>query len=159
MNTGVATAGTKRPMAFWVVIVFMSVSVALLVLGQTTAVFDYEFAVNLGMREDVSEIGEFGVQLNRAFGAADTVIYIPLIAVSIVGLILKKRWALFTSASVMGISAYWATTAAFAFWFLMSVPDYTFVPGLDYRVFIASYLVFGVWGVRYVIIRGESLIS
>ena len=69
---------TKRPLAFWVVINFKLLSVMLLLLGQTLAVFNYEFAVSLGMQEDVKEISEFGVQINRAFAAGDTVIYIPL---------------------------------------------------------------------------------
>jgi hypothetical protein len=46
-------------------------------LGQTLAVFDYPLAANLGLQEDVRLVGEFGVQLNRAFGASDTLVYIP----------------------------------------------------------------------------------
>ena len=46
----------KQPMAFWVVIIVMSLSVILLLLGQTMAVFNYEFAVSLGLQEDVNEI-------------------------------------------------------------------------------------------------------
>jgi hypothetical protein len=41
----------SRPLAFWVLMAFMSVSVVF--LGQTLAVFNYEFAVNLGMQEDI----------------------------------------------------------------------------------------------------------
>lgn len=33
--------------------------------------------------------------MNRAFGASDTMIYIPLIIVSLIGLFSKKRWSLF----------------------------------------------------------------
>ena len=148
----------QRPMAFWVMIIVMSLSVILLLLGQTMAVFNYEFAVSLGLQEDVNEISEFGVQLNRAFGAGDTLIYIPLIVLSIIGLSLKKRWALFTSAAVMGISLYWTTTAAFLFWFLEGVPNYSFIPGTEYWIFIAFYLVFGLWGLWYLVYRGESLV-
>ncbi len=122
------------------------------------AIFNYEFAVSLGMQEDVGEISEFGVQLNRAFGVGDTLIYIPLIVLSIIGLSLKKRWALFTSAAVMGISLYWTTTAVFLFWFLEGVPNYSFIPGTEYWIFIVFYLVFGLWGLWYLIYRGESLI-
>ena len=61
-------------MAFWVVIVFMLLPVVLLVLGQTMAVFNDEFAVSLRMQEDIKEISEFGVQLNRSFGNSDTLI-------------------------------------------------------------------------------------
>jgi len=148
----------KRPMAFWVVIIVMSLSVILLLLGQTMAVFNYEFVVSLGMQEDVNEISEFGVQLNRAFGAGDTLIYIPLIVLSIIGLSLKKRWALFISAAVMGVSLYWTTIAVFLFWFLESVPNYSFIPGTEYWIFIAFYLIFGLWGLWYLVYRGESLV-
>ena len=149
----------KRSISFRIVIVFLAVSMVLLILGQTMAIFNYDFAVSLGLQEDVKEVGEFGVQLNRAFGAGDTVVYIPLIAISIVGLVLKKRWALITTAAVMGISAYWATTVAFMLWFLIGVPNYSFMPSPEYWVFISAYLIFGVWGVFYLIFRGDKIIS
>ena len=122
------------------------------------AVFDYEFAVSLGLQEDVNEVGEFGVQLNRAFGASDTIIYIPLILISIIGLSLKKRWALASTAAVMGITAYWSITAIFILWFLEGVPNYSFVPGVEYWVVVSTYVVLGVWGVLYLMLRGENLI-
>jgi hypothetical protein len=128
-------------------------------MGQTMAILNYEFAVSIGLQEDVKEVGELGKQINRAFGASDTIIYIPLIALSIVGLFLKKSWALITTAAVMGISAYWATTVAFLLWFLIGVPTYHFIPGPEYWVFISAYIVFGIWGLFYLIFRGDQLIS
>jgi len=76
----------NRPLAFWVLMAFTSVFVVLLFLGQTLAVFNYEFAVNLGMQEDIGEVGAFGVQVNRAFGAGATLAYIPLMIASNIGL-------------------------------------------------------------------------
>lgn len=151
-------ADTNRPVSFWVLMVFLVVSLLLLLIGQTMAVFNYEFAVSLGLQEDVEQVSEFGVEINRAFGVSDTLIYIPLIILSIVGLILKKRWALISTAAVMGITAYWATTALFIFWFLVGVPGYTFVPGIEYWMVVSMYIAFGVWGVCYLMIRGEKLI-
>ena len=157
-NDDTTTPFVKRPIGYWGVTVFMSLSVVLLVLGQSMALLDYDFTVRLGMQEDIKKIGDFGVQINRAFAAGDTLIYIPLTVASIIGLCMKKKWALLTSAAVMGISTYWATTAAFAFWFLDGVPGYSFVPGVDYWIFISSYIVFGIWGIYYLIYRGEYLI-
>ena len=150
---------TKRPLSFWVITGFLSLSLVLLLLGQTLAVFNYDMAVSLGFQEDIKEISEFGVQINRGFGAGDTVIYIPLIVLSIIGLILKKKWALITSAAVMGISSYWATTAAFMFVFLENVPDYNFTPTLDYWLFITLFIVFGLWGTWYLMFHGEELVE
>jgi hypothetical protein len=132
---------------------------ALLLMGQTMAIFNYEFAVKLGLQEDAKEVSAFGVQINRAFGAGDTFVYIPLMAISLVGLFLKKRWSLLTTAAVMGISAYWATTVAFMLLFLLGVPNYNLEPGPEYWVFIGAYIIFGVWGVVYLIFRGDPIIS
>ena len=110
------------------------------------------------MQEDIGEFGAFGVQVNRAFGAGDTLVCIPLMIASIMGGWLRKHWALFASVSVMGISAYWSVTAAFAIWFLAGVPNYRFVSGLDYWIFIASFFVFGVCGLWYLLFRGKNLI-
>jgi hypothetical protein len=148
----------KRPISFWVITGFLLISVILLLLGQTMAVFDYELAVSLGLQEDIKEISEFGVQINRGFGAGDTVIYIPLIIISIAGLFRKRKWALITSAAVMGISSYWAVTAVFMFVFLEGVPGYSFVPTLDYWIFMTLFIAFGLWGLWYIVFRGEKLV-
>jgi hypothetical protein len=149
----------KRRISFWVIIVFLIVSMILLLMGQTMAIFNYEFAVKLGLQEDVKEVSEFGVQVNRAFGAGDTFVYIPLMAISLVGLFLKRRWSLVTTAAVMGISAYWATTIAFMLFFLPGVPNYSVVPGPEYWLFIGAYIIIGVWGMMYLIFRGDTIIS
>jgi hypothetical protein len=152
-------ASAKRPISFWVITVFLIVSLILLLVGQTMAIFNYEFAVKLGLQEDVKEVSEFGVQINRAFGAGDTFVYIPLMAISLVGLFLKRRWSLVTTAAVMGISAYWATTVAFMLVFLRGIPNYHLVPGPEYWLFIGAYLIIGVWGMMYLIFRGDNIIS
>lgn len=149
---------TKRPFAFWVITGFFSIALILLLMGQTMAIINYDFAVRLGLQEDEKEVGKYGVQLNRAFGAGDTVIYIPLIAVSIIGLFLKKRWSLVTTAAVMGISAYWATTVVFMLIFFAGVPGYYLEPGGDYWLFMGAFIIFGVWGLLYLIFRGEKLL-
>jgi len=115
--------------------------------------------VKLGLQEDVKEVSEFGVQINRAFGAGDTFVYIPLMAISLVGLFLKKRWSLVTTAAAMAISAYWATVAASMLVFLPGVSNYNLVPGPEYWLFIGAYIIFGVSGVVYLIFRGDSIIS
>jgi len=152
-------AGARRPISFWVIIVFLIVSMVLLLMGQTMAIFNYEFAVKLGLQEDFKEVSEFGVQINRAFGAGDTVVYIPLMAISLVGLLLKRRWSLVTTAAVMGISAYWATTVAFMLLFLRGVPNYNLDAGPEYWLFIGGYIIFGIWGLAYLIFRGDNIIS
>lgn len=148
----------KRRIAFWIICGFLALSVIVLVLGQTTSLFAYEFAVRLGLQESIDEVTAFGVEMNRAFGAGDTVVYVPLMLVSLIGLFLKKRWALFTTAAVMGVSAYWSLTAAALLVFLRGVPGYQLVPGLEYWVFLGAFLVFGIWGILYLAFRSDQLL-
>ena len=148
-----------RPFAFWIIIGFLSISLVLLFMGQTMAIINYDFAVKIGLQEDVKEVGQFGIQMNRAFGVGDTLIYIPLIIISIIGLILKKRWSLLTTSAVMGISTYWATIIVFMLIFLVGTPDYYLDPGFDYWLFMSAFIIFGVWGLLYLIFRGEKLLE
>jgi len=149
----------KRPVGFWIIIIFLALSVVLLLLGQTSGLFAYDFAVGIGLQESVEEVSAFGVEMNRAFGASDTFVYIPLMVVSLIGLILRKRWALLSTAAVMGISAYWTATMGTVLVFLKGVPGYTLVPGLEYVIFLGAFFLFGVWGIIYLIRRGEKLLQ
>ncbi len=147
----------NRQVAFWIIVIFLSLSLILLLLGQTTALFAYDFAVRLGLQESVEEITAFGIEMNRAFGMSDTVIYIPLIVISLIGLILRKSWALFPTAAVMGISAYWAVTMVSVLLFLRGVPGYRLEPGFEYWIPLGSYIVFGIWGILYIGFRRNEI--
>ena len=147
----------KRPIGFWIINMFLAFSVIVLLLGQTTSLFAYDLAVRLGLQEHVDEVTVFGVEVNRAFGASDTAVYIPLMLISLVGLFLKKRWALVTTAAVMGVSVYWALTVAAMLVFLTGVPGYQLVHGLEYWVFLGAYMLFGIWGILYLAFRSDEL--
>ena len=148
----------RRSIAFWIIVVFLIVSIILMLMGQTMAVFNYDLAVRLGLQESLGQVGEFGVQVNRAFGAGDTVVYIPLMVVSLAGLFLKKRWSLLTTAAAAGVSAYWSVTVSFAFLFLPGAPGYDYVPGPEIWFFVGVYTAFGVWGLFYLLFRGDALL-
>jgi hypothetical protein len=151
------TSSGRSP-GFWVVVVFLSLSVILMLAGQTLGVFSYELAARMGLQEKPEEMTDFGVQVNRAFGAADTVVYLPLILISLVGLILRKRWSLLVTAAFFGASAYWTVTVSFMLLFLPGVPGYSNVPGVEIWLFIGIYMVVGVVGLAYIVMRGEELL-
>ena len=148
----------KRSFGFWLIVVFLSVSVVLMLVGQTLGVFDYELAARMGLQEKPEEMTDFGVQVNRAFGVADTIVYLPLIVISMVGLILRKRWSLLVLAAFFGASAYWTVTVTFMLVFLPGVTGYSNVPGVEIWLFIGTYMVAGVVGLPYIAGRGEELL-
>jgi len=149
---------TGRSIAFWIIVVFLAASVVLMLVGQTLGVFNYELAARMGLQEKPEEMTEFGVQVNRAFGAADTIVYLPLIVISMVGLILRKRWSLLVTAAFFGASAYWTVTVTFIFIFLPGVPGYSNAPGPEIWLFIGTYMFVGVVGLFYIVFRGEELL-
>lgn len=148
----------RRPVMLWFIVAFLAVSVVLMLTGQTLGVFNYELAARMGLQEKPEEMTEFGVQVNRAFGAADTVVYLPMIVISMVGLILRKRWSLLVLAAFFGASAYWTATVSFMLLFLPGVPGYSNAPGPEIWLFIGTYAVAGVAGLLFIVWRGEELL-
>jgi hypothetical protein len=153
-----AMTSTGRPIGFWVLVVFLVVSIGLMLMGQTMAVFNYDLAVGWGLQERPEDMTEFGVQVNRAFGAADTVVNIPLMLISMIGLIFRKHWSLLVTAAFFGASAYWSVTVTFMLAFLPGVAGYNNVPGAEIWLFIGTYMVVGVVGLFYIVLRGEELL-
>ncbi len=150
---------SKRPVAFWGLCVFLVLGMVLLLVGQTTAVFDYDFAVAMGLQESAEEVSEYGVGVNRAFGAGDTIVYIPLMLLSLIGLVRRQRWAIPMTAAVMGISMYWTVTIAAMLGFLPGVPGYSLTPGPEYWVFLGVFACVGLWGIVYLSLEGERLVG
>lgn len=152
-------AEARRPVAFWLITVFLAVSVALLLLGQTMSVLDYDLTVRLGLQESREQVGAHGVQVNRAFGAGDTVVYIPLMVASLAGLWLRRRWALLTTAAVAGISVYWTAVVGSMLAFLPGTPGYDYAAPLSIWLFVGAYALFGIWCLVYLLSRGDALIQ
>ena len=149
----------NRPAAFGVFVIFLSVSIFIMLIGQTVAVFNYDWTVSFGLQEDPLEVGETVKQVNRGFGAGDTIVYVPLLIASLIGLLMKKKWAIITTAAVAGISAYWSVTVGFIFLFLPGAPGYTHIPEPEIWTFIFVYAVFGIWALIYILLKGETLIE
>ena len=149
----------ERPFAFWFVMAFLVFDLLFFLIGQTGALFAYNFTVRMGLQESVQAVGEYGVQVNRSFGLADTVIAIPLILFSLAGLYKRKRWALTTLAAFIGITIYWPVFCAGLFFFLKGVPGYSLVAGVGYSIILLLHAVFGIWILGYLMFRGDDLVS
>ena len=150
---------TKSPLAYWVMVAFLSLSTILMLIGQATPIFDYDLAVRLGFQNGAERITDFGVQVIRAFCVSDTVVFIPLTLLALIGLLLKKRWSLFVIAATTGISVYWVVAYGFMVRFLSGMPGYHVVLAAPDWIIMGSYALFGVWALLYLICRGERLIT
>ena len=149
----------SRPAGFWGICAFLVISLVFLLLGQTSAIFAYDFAVGLGLQESLADVSPYGVQVNRAFGVGDTVVYVPLIGLALAGLLLRRRWTLPVLGAVMGISVYWAATILAMLLFLPGTPGFRLEPGAGYWIVLTAYIAIGVWGLVYLGTRGDRLVS
>lgn len=147
------------PLGYWFLVSFLTVSILLMLAGQTMAVLNYDLVASLGLQESPEEIGAFGVQMNRAFGAGDSVVYIPLMVFSIVGLLRRRFWSIVTTSAVAGVSLYWSITIGFLLVFAPGVPGYAVQPGPEYPVFLGAYAVFGAWCLVYLAKRGITVLG
>ncbi|MBI5463435.1 MAG: hypothetical protein HY966_00600 [Ignavibacteriales bacterium] len=143
---------------FWLIMAYLVFDLVFFLVGQTASLFAYDFTVRMGLQESVQAVGEYGMQVNRSFGLADTVIGIPLMVLSLVGLSLRKRWALSTLAAFMGISIYWPVFCTGLFLFLKGVPGYSLEPGMEYGIILVMHAAIGIWILGYLMFRGERLV-
>lgn len=149
----------KSPLAYWAMVGFLALSTVLMLIAQTTPVFDYDLAVRLGFQAGADRITEYGVHVMRAFCVADTLVFIPLTLLALVGLLLKKHWSLYAIASTSGLSIYWVVAYGFMVNGLHGMPGYQHVLAMPDWVVMGSYVAFGVWSLLYLIFRAERLIG
>jgi hypothetical protein len=150
---------TASPIAYYVIVTFLALSTVLMLISQTTPVFGYDLAVRLGFQKGADQITEVGVQTIRAFCVSDTVVFIPLTVLGLVGLLMKKRWAFYPTAAASGISIYWAIAYGLMVTNLQGTPGFHAVlEGPDW-VIMGAYVGFGVWSLLYLMFRGERLLA
>lgn len=120
-------------------------SVVIFLLTQTMCIFAYDWMVLHGAQASEADIGPILVQNGRAYGASDTILYIPLLATSAYGLFRKKRWSLICTAASAGISSYWSLTCAFLLLFSSrNVEEFSYQPDVGTWILILFYILYGI---------------
>ena len=146
----------KREFGFYVLIVLGVLLTALLVMGQTSSLFNYEAAVSLGLQESVEEIGEVGIAWAKGFAFGDSLIYIPLLVFGIVGLWYGRRWGSYCMFAALAITAYWPIVNLYAVFvgadlFALSSSKY-----VVYSIVLPFVSVYGFWGMWYLYGMGRK---
>ena len=139
----------KKETSFWVLIIVASILVILFLFGQTLGVFDYDLAVSIGMQESEDEIGKVGIAFAKGFGFADTVIYIPLFVVGIIGLLKLKRWGKYSMFGGLAISVYWPLVHLYAIFIdrvSITLHDEKYI---YFPIILSLIVIYGLWGMRY----------
>lgn len=120
-----------------------------LFLGQTMALVDYEFTISLGLQEAASAVTDIGVAYNKAFGVADTLFYLPLLVIGLVGYGLGKTWGVVPLAAALGITAYWPIVCLYALYAAKGAPGFTFSSHMLYTIILVPVAAYGLWGLAF----------
>ena len=139
----------RRPIGFWVLMILGMLFSVMLLLGQTMSFINYDFTVSIGLQESKDVVSEMGVAINKGFGVGDTIIYLPLLVIGIVGLWLRKKWGLFAVVGALGITAYWPMVCLFFLIFAKGTPGYNFTSFTSYIIMLTAFTVYGLWGLWY----------
>ena len=140
----------KRTKGFWFLIISGILLIVILLLGQTMSFINYEFTVSLGLQESVDEIGELGVEVNKAFGVGDTIIYVPILFVGLIGLWKREEYGIFMMGGAFAITAYWPIVCLFIILFGNKLPDFNYVDLTSIIIVLISFTIYGIWGLWYI---------
>ena len=139
----------KRTIGFWILMIFGILILVMLLIGQMMSFINNEFTVSIGLQESVDVIGEMGIAVNKGFGVGDTIIYIPLLVIGLLGLWIKKEWGVFAMASALGITAYWPMVSIFLLLFAKGSPGFNFTNFTSYAIILIAFTIYGIWGLWY----------
>ena len=142
---------------FWILMVVGIIVLVVLFIGQMMSFINYEFTVMIGLQESVDVIGEMGVAVNKGFGVGDTIIYIPLLIMGLIGLWIRKEWGIITMAGALGITAYWPMVSLFLLLFAKGSPGFNFTNFTSYAIILILITIYGIWGLLYLIKRRKVL--
>lgn len=80
---------------------------AYLVVAQAIPAFDYELGVRMGTQEPAERITEVGTAFWYGFAVSDLLVYIPLLALGLVGHNSNRPWSNVVLGGALGITLYW----------------------------------------------------
>ena len=123
--------------------------VIMFLLGQTFSLFNYELTVAWGLQESSEEVGSVGVAFLKGYAFGDTIFYIPLLILGIIGLIKSRKWGLYSMFGALVISVYWPATILYAI--SIERTAITLAPDkyISFSVFLPLIMVYGLLGMLY----------
>jgi hypothetical protein len=100
-----------------IIIAFHVLNLCLWLVGQTGAVLFYDTVAAMGLQDPRDDVDAALVETNRGLGLADTLIPIPLLIMSAVGLYRRKFYGAICSWMVFSWTLYWPMVFFCSQWF------------------------------------------
>ncbi len=136
----------KRDFGFWAIQVPGWLLFCYLLYAQAIPAFDYDQGVAMGTQESAESISAVGVAFWYGFALADLVVYIPLLALGLVGYWTNKKWGIITLSSALGITVYWPMVSLAAIASARNAPGWNLSDETAYWVVLPLIAIWGAWG-------------
>ena len=137
----------KRDFGFWMIQGPGWLLLSYLVYAQAIPAFDYELGVAMGTQEPEDAITAVGVAFWYGFAFADLVVYIPLLALGLIGYWSLKSWGRVLLASALGITVYWPVVCLAAVVLATDAPGWTLSNEAAYWAVLPLIAAWGGWGI------------
>jgi len=135
----------ERDFSFWSVQIPGWLLLAYLVYAQAIPAFDYQIGVRMGTQEPAETITEVGTAFWYGFAVGDLLIYIPLLAVGLIGLLREARWSRSVAAAAFGITVYWPIVCLAAVVDARGAPGWNLPDETAFWIVLPVIVLWGFW--------------
>lgn len=135
-----------RGAASWMLLVPGWVLLLYLMYAQAIPAFDYDIGVSMGTQEPAEQITEVGVAFYYGFAFGDLVVYIPLLALGLIGYGLRRTWGSIMLVAALGITVYWPVVNLAAAVAARPAPGWNLPNESVYWIVLPLITVWGIWG-------------
>lgn len=136
----------KRDINFWLLHVPGWFLLLYLIYAQAIAAFSYDLGIAMGTQESAKQISEVGVAFWYGFAFGDLVIYIPLLAIGLIGHWLSQKWARVMLAAALGITIYWPIVSLAAVVAARDAEGWNLINETPYWIVLPLITLWGAWG-------------
>jgi hypothetical protein len=137
---------TKRDFNFWLIQAPGWLLLLYLIYAQAIPAFNYETGVIMGTQEAAEVVSEVGVAFWYGFAFGDLIVYIPLLAIGLIGYWLGKSWGRVILGAALGVTAYWPVVCLAAVVAARDATDWNLVNETPYWIVLPLITLWGAWG-------------
>ena len=117
-----------------------------LLYAQAIPAFDYDLGVAMGTQEPASKISDVGVAFWYGFAFGDLVIYIPLLAIGLIGHWLDRIWGRIFLSAALGITIYWPVVSLASVSAARHASGWSLANETPYWIVLPIITLWGAWG-------------
>ena len=136
----------NRNVGFWVLQGTGWLLFLYLIYAQAIPAINYDLGVAMGTQEPAEQITEVGVAFFYGFAFGDLVVYLPILALGLIGHGLRRYWGAIILSAALGITAYWPIVCLAAVVAARDTPTWSLSNETAYWIVLPLITIWGVWG-------------